>query len=97
MVSSLAITQADPQPRAGATALLGVAVVPARWFSGVVEMSAQLGHGGALDFAAAGVGLRFSDQERFGAEVGAAFPFAGLDRGLVTAELRFTARLDRRE
>ncbi len=91
--SAAVITRGPALPRAGATAVLGAELRPARWFSWTAELASGFGYAEALDHLAAGTAFRFGVGKRVGIELAAAYPFAGRERALASGELRVDVRL----
>lgn len=80
-------------PRFGLTVTGGAELRPVRGFGFAADLHARFGYDAPLGALAAGLGLRFSDDRRFGFEVGVTLPFAGRERRTVVAGLRGTVQL----
>ena len=70
----------------------GIELMPAPQFAFVADVLGQFGYAAPVDVFAAALALRFSDNKRFGFEVGATIPIAGRERAAVRIDLRASVR-----
>lgn len=93
VLASAAASKGPTQPRVGGVVTVGADLRPAPGFALVLDLHGDFGYTAPLDVLAGGIGLRFSDLERFGFEVGATLPLAGRDPTAVSLDLRASVLL----
>jgi len=93
LIASAVITQGDPMPLVGGVVTAGLALQPVAGFAFVADLHGNFGYRGPIDVFAGALGVRFSDKKRFGFEVGATIPIAGVERSALRLDLRASIRL----
>jgi len=94
VVSSLAMSKANPNARAGLQIISGVEFMPLEWLGVVLDLGVQLGYAAPVDMLHLGAGFRFRIWRGLGVEIGAMLPCAGETKADLAAALRIGYRFD---